>query len=254
MTAEAHYALARSYHGQDNLGSALPQYVLAIKAQPNFIPAALASAHVLVKSGALPEAVNGYENALNKAPQCIEILIGLAAVHAHNAYVATSDKDSVIEQDKAREKYEAVLRMLQSINQPDFQAPAGSSIRRIQAAGQDSALYIDVARLWAATDPKRTLKAYQASMAVRTDAEEDVPAALLNNIGCLEYGRKNVTEAQSHFEEAIKAATRDQNISGDQEAALVTALYNLAIAKEGTGQTEEAVGIYKGAVLAKHPE
>lgn len=214
----------------------------------------MASAHVLIKSGALPDAVNTYENAFNKSPQCIEILVGLAAVHAHNAYVATSEKDSLIEQDKAREKYEIVLRMLQSINQPDYQVPAGSSKRRIQAAGQDSALYVEVARLWAATDPKRTLKAYQASMAVRTDADEDVPATLLNNIGCLEYGRKNVIEAQAHFEQAIGAATRDQNTLGDQEAALVTALYNFAITKEGTGQTEEAVGIYKGAVLAKHPE
>jgi len=251
LTAEAQYTLGRAYQAQGDLPNAFNHYGAAVMARPDFIPAALASAHLLLASE-IPVAINAYENALTKQPNSIEILVALAAVHSHNAFAATSEKDVLIESDKAKEKYEEVLRLLAAVNQPDFQAPSGTSIGRIQAAGQDSALYIEVARLWAGTDSARSLKAYQTSMSVRQDAGEDVPAALLNNIGCLLYGKKNASEAQHFFQEALKASQRDQ-AKQDVEAALTTSTYNLAIASEAVGETETATELYK-QILLRHPE
>jgi len=252
LTAEAHYLLARSLHGQDLKSEAIVEYTEALKIKPDFTAASLGGAHILITAQQLPPAADAYENALLKRPGCIEVLIGLAALHSHLAFSATTEKDALVEQEKAKEKYDEVLRMLASVNLPDAQIPAGSSIRRIRAAGQDSAMYIEVARLWATTDQARSLKAYQTSRNVRQDAGEPVTAVLYNNIGCLEYARKEYRGAKEAFEEALRAAAEDQeNVNAD--AIRNTVGYNFAIINEATGDIEVAKNVYN-SLLQSHPE
>jgi RNA polymerase-associated protein CTR9 len=120
----------------------------------------------------------------------------------------------------------------------------------VREAGGHPDLYVEIARLWADSDPLRALRAYRESRRAR--GEGPIPPALFNNIGCLEYYHGDYAEARACFEQALTAAAA-QNLAG-ADGLLITLFYNLATAYEAEGEVDQAIEVYEKRILVRHPE
>jgi len=128
--------------------------------------------------------------------------------------------------------------------------------KRIEAAAQDPDLYVDIARLCTADDPSKALNMYLRSLEIRLSQNQPgVPPQLLNNIGCLEYLKKDHQAAKAHFQQALIHTAQASDMDGqEQDAALMTATYNLAVVMEALGEQGQAIQLYRQRILERHPE
>lgn len=260
ISAEGHYKLARLWHARGDLTRASAEYIFAVRDRPDLLPARIAQAHLLMARGSIPEAENTFISVLEKQPQCIEAQAGLAAIHANASFTAISANDQQTSTKKAMEDYEQILRTL-SLHANSQAAQTSSSVagdslamrRRIQTVAQDAQLYIEIGRLWEATDQTRALKAFKTAAEVQTDAGKTVQPQVLNNIGCLEFAKRNYSAAQPHFESALSSVNQLEDPT-EFDAAVTTCSYNLAQVYEVNREIEKARDVYEKRLLPRHPE
>ena len=249
--AESYYLYGRALHAKGAQRETLEAYSTAVQtavsARQEHHAARLGAGYLLVASDNIPHATNTFMEALNRDPNCIEALAALAAIHAHLSFTQSTTKDSQLDAKKATEFYDQVLPILTA-----HRDGTGLGSARVQAVGRDPDLFVEVARLCAATDPVRCLTAYRTSLNIRRDAETKIPPQLLSNIGCLEYAKQDFHSAQTRFQEALTGAVRLDG--SDQEAVLTTVTYNLAVVMETLGQADEALDLYRQRILERHPE
>ncbi|KAH9842239.1 tetratricopeptide repeat protein 1-like [Teratosphaeria destructans] len=144
-------------------------------------------------------------------------------------------------------------------------------------ASPDSAVLLNLARLYEQEAPDRALACLQQVEKMEVDdiaddderlpdemgdAQEEERAKrellspqLLNNIGCFHFQASQYTQAREDFQTAlnscVKMGERDEAVDTD---ALVTSIsYNLARTYEAEGLNDEAKKVYQG-LLERHPD
>ncbi|KAL8290248.1 hypothetical protein RQP46_003187 [Phenoliferia psychrophenolica] len=265
LISEGHFGIARVLHAQKS-DKAPEQYIQARDAAPEQVLPNLAVAQAMIGVLDFPAATNIYETILRKQPRCIEALVSLAAIHTHLAFTYHSIVDSNAERKKARELYDQVLRLFAAGSKDPTDADrAVAQSARTREIAQDSALFVEIAKLWS-DEPSldRSLQAYRKSAQIRrddvdaNDEEGSVPAPVLNNVGVLEYHKGDFVGAQARFEAALSEVGHELKaangvLSDPIDAVLTAVTYNLGVVYEAVGETDKAKDAF-GKILTRHPE
>lgn len=204
--------------------------------------------------------MHALENIYGKDPGCIEALANLAALRAHLAFTTRSKTEAEQERTTAKDLYDQITRMFATrVKRPGATTEGGETMvpPRIADVMRDPELYVDVARLAGESDVNRALKGYRESLLAREGNGLPVPAALLNNIGVLEWRKGELESAQDHIQRALTEGTADAEANDDdpqfREGVTISMLYNLGAVSEELGNLDQAKAVYE-RLLERHPE
>lgn len=136
----------------------------------------------------------------------------------------------------------------------------------------DESVLIYLARLYEQTSPEKSMQCLTQLEEIQlADIPEDerpqgiedeekakailrtnLPAQLLNNMGCFLYQAEKIESAKSMFQIALDACEKVKERDGRDTDALVTTIsYNLGRAHEASNMPEEAKKVYEG-ILERH--
>ncbi|KAF2012715.1 TPR-like protein [Aaosphaeria arxii CBS 175.79] len=266
IASDGWYYLARKAHQDDDSKSATDYYHRSDRARGGddrgYIPAKFGSAQMRVLMGDFDGAKFRLEKILQQQPT-LEAQILLGTLYAEDVFAAQA---SGSKEDKSSELKKA-LKYLEDVVKA-WKDPK----RKLQP---DQSVLLNLARLYEAEHPDKSLKCleeveqleldaipdedypeeYEDEDALKNSLRELLPPQLLNNMGCFHYQNERFVHARALFQTAltacVKAASRDETIDTD---ALVTSIsYNLGRTYESEGMLEEAKGVYEG-LLKRHPD
>lgn len=211
-----------------------------------------------------PAAENAYDTILRRYPRCIEALVSLASIQAHIGFTTRAINDSVKARKRAKELYDQVLRLFATGKEGQG---AGKQVNRfvaksarVREIAQDPDMYIEIGRLWAdESNLERSLRAYlEADRILHEEKESATPnAALLNNIGVLQFQKGRYADAKGCFEDALNDIVGRIPETGivpwEDDIVFTPTLFNQAVTLEALGDSEMADGVYH-KLLESHPE
>ena len=264
IASDGWYQLARKEHHQENTAKAAEFYAKSDGArggdERGYIPAKFGLAQMNVLMNNFDGAKFRLEKILQQQPT-LEAQTLLGTLYAEDVFNAQANKST---DDKSNELKKA-LRYLEDV-QKAWKDPKRKAI-------PDQSVLLNLARLYEADHPDRSLKCLEEVEQMELDAipEEDypegiedeveqkaalrelLPPQLLNNMACFHYQAERFVRARELFQAAlnacVKAASRDETIDTD---ALVTSIsYNLGRTYESEGMLDEAKGVYEG-LLKRH--
>lgn len=266
IASDGWYQLARKEHHQENSAKAAEFYAKSDGArggdERGYIPAKFGLAQMNVLMNNFDGAKFRLEKIIQQQPT-LEAQTLLGTLYAEDVFNAQADKSTA---DKSAELKKA-LRYLEDV-QKAWRDPKRKAI-------PDQSVLLNLARLYEADHPDRSLKCLEEVEQMELDAipEEDypegieeeselkaslrelLPPQLLNNMACFHYQAERFVRARELFQAAlnacVKAASRDESIDTD---ALVTSIsYNLGRTYESEGMLDEAKGVYEG-LLKRHTD
>jgi RNA polymerase-associated protein CTR9 len=266
IASDGWYQLARKEHHQENSAKAAEFYAKSDGArggdERGYIPAKFGLAQMNVLMNNFDGAKFRLEKILQQQPT-LEAQTLLGTLYAEDVFNAQANKST---DDKSAELKKA-LRYLEDV-QKAWKDPKRKAI-------PDQSVLLNLARLYEAEHPDRSLKCLEEVEQMEIDAipEEDypegieddmelksalrelLPPQLLNNMACFHYQAERFVRARELFQAAlnacVKAASRDETIDTD---ALVTSIsYNLGRTYESEGMLDEAKGVYEG-LLKRHTD
>lgn len=266
IASDGWYQLARKEHHQQNSAKAAEFYAKSDGArggdERGYIPAKFGLAQMNVLMNNFDGAKFRLEKILQQQPT-LEAQTLLGTLYAEDVFNAQANKST---EDKSAELKKA-LRYLEDV-QKAWRDPKRKAI-------PDQSVLLNLARLYEADHPDRSLKCLEEVEQMELDAipEEDhpegiedelelkaalrelLPPQLLNNMACFHYQAERFVRARELFQAAlnacVKAASRDETIDTD---ALVTSIsYNLGRTYESEGMLDEAKGVYEG-LLKRHAD
>lgn len=128
---------------------------------------------------------------------------------------------------------------------------------RLRGVGDDSDIFVDLARLWQEDSIEKAIGACETAVSINADPEVDGKstnmrdARISSNLGALFQLQGNVETAERTYQEALQSLASE---NGKEAEFLKTVLaYNLARAYEEGGEVVEAAQWYRD-VLRQHPE
>ncbi|KAF2205580.1 hypothetical protein GQ43DRAFT_459850 [Delitschia confertaspora ATCC 74209] len=268
IASDGWYLLARKEHYGDEITKANEFYAKADQArggdERGYIPAKFGSAQMRVAMQDYDGAKFRLEKILQQGP-CFEAQTLLGTLYAEDVFstqAAKSKEDKSAEWKKAVQHLEQVSKAWRDPN---------------KKFTPDSAVLLNLARLYEAEYPEKSLKCLEEVEQMEIDEipEEDypegidsmaetvkkaalrefLPPQLLNNMACFHYQAERYSQARELYQTAlnacVKAGDKDQSIDTD---ALVTSIsYNLARTYEAEGALDEAKTVYEG-LLNRHDD
>lgn len=266
IASDGWYQLARKEHQQENISKAAEFYAKSDGArggdERGYIPAKFGSAQMNVLMHNYDGAKFRLEKILQQQPT-LEAQTLLGTLYAEDVFAAQTTKST---EDKSAELKKA-LKYLEDV-QKAWRDPK-------RKATPDQSVLLNLARLYEAEHPDKSLKCLEEVEQMELDAipEEDypeeiedeaelkkalremLPPQLLNNMGCFHYQAERFVRARELFQAAlnacVQAASRDETIDTD---ALVTSIsYNLGRTYESEGMLDEAKDVYEG-LLKRHAD
>jgi RNA polymerase-associated protein CTR9 len=266
IASDGWYQLARKEHHQNNPAKAAEFYAKSDGARGGddrgHIPAKFGLAQMNVLMNNFDGAKFRLEKILQQQPT-LEAQTLLGTLFAEDVFNAQANKST---DDKSAE-FKKAVRYLEDV-QKAWKDPK-------RKATPDPSVLLNLARLYEAEHPDRSLKCLEEVEQMELDAipEEDypegiedeielkaalremLPPQLLNNMACFHYQAERFVRARESFQAAlnacVKAASRDETIDTD---ALVTSIsYNLGRTYESEGMLDEAKGVYEG-LLKRHSD
>lgn len=267
IASDGWYQLAKNEHDSDNTDKAMSYYTKADQARGGndrgYIPAKFGSAQMRVLIHDFDGAKFRLEKILQQQPNTFEAQTLLGTLYAEDVFSAQAGNSK---EDKSAELKKA-LKYLEDVSR------AWKDPKKKVAA--DQAVLLNLARLYEADHPDKSLKCLEEVEQLEMDAipeddyPEDVedeqlrkallrellPPQLLNNMGCFHYQNERYVQARELFQTAlnacVKAAQRDETIDTD---ALVTSIsYNLGRTYESEGMLNEAKEVYNN-LLKRHAD
>jgi len=266
IASDGWYLLARKAHTEGDATEAATCYTKSDQArggdERGYIPAKFGSAQMNVLMHNYDGAKFRLDKILQQQPN-LEAQTLLGTLYAEDVFNAQNNKshdDKASERKKAIENLEAVQRA--------WKDPKKNAI-------PDQSVLLNLARLYEADHPDKSLKCLEQVEQMEIDAipDEDypegleeehliktalremLPPQLLNNMGCFHFQAESFIRARDLFQTAlnacVKATNRDDNIDTD---ALVTSIsYNLGRCYEAEGMLDEAKTVYE-SLLMRHAE
>ncbi|KAI8062417.1 hypothetical protein BC940DRAFT_349615 [Gongronella butleri] len=221
IQAEAAYQEARTQHKLKQYDEAFNHYRQCLQLNPDHLLAQFGIGQIHMQRGEYNLAREYYETILAAEPECIEALKILASIH-----VLLDNKD------KALSLFNKVL----------------------SKSKQDADLLIDLAQLHEAKNPAQSLKYYQQALEALGDQQSATALRpqLLNNIGALYHRQGDLTQAATHYDQAIDACESSEpnqpnGAVAAEPAALDTKLtvtYNLGRLYEDQNDADRAIAVY----------
>ncbi|CAI6333249.1 unnamed protein product [Periconia digitata] len=266
IAGDGWYQLARKEHLLDNTAKAMECYSKSDQARGGddrgYIPAKFGLAQMRVVMQDYDGAKFRLEKILQQQPTAeAQTLLGtLYAEDVFNAQAAKSSEDKSAELKKA-------LKYLEDV-QKAWKDPKKKLV-------PDSAVLLNLARLYEADHPEKSLKCLEEVEQMELDAipEEDypediedenerktalrelLPPQLLNNMACFHYQSGRYPRARDLFQTAlnacVKASAKDE--TSDTDALVTSISYNLGRTYEVEGMLDDAKGVFEG-LLKRHPE
>ncbi|KAF2114983.1 hypothetical protein BDV96DRAFT_621952 [Lophiotrema nucula] len=264
IASDGWYQLARKEHQTNDIPKAVDYYNKADQArggdERGYIPAKFGSAQMKVIMGNNDGAKFQLEKILQQQP-AVEAQVLLGTLYAEDVFDAQAAKSK---EDKSAELKRA-LKHLEDVSKA-WKDPK-------KQLTPDQAVLLNLARLYEADHPDKSLKCLEEVEQLELNGIEDrpediedeaemkaalrelLPPQLLNNMGCFHFQSERYAQARDLFQTAlnacVKAENRDETIDTD---AIVTSIsYNLARTYEASGMPEEAKKVYEG-LLERHSE
>lgn len=266
IASDGWYLLARKEHYNEDLVRASDYYLKADQArggdERGYLPAKFGAVQLRV----LQRDFDGAKFRLEKIIQqtkSVEAMTLLGTLFAEDAFSTTSEATKE-EQNMALKKAIALLEAVRT----SWKDPRKN-------AAPDSAVLINLARLYETENSERSLQCLQQveqmeidelpddlrpddlddEKAERSALREHLPPQLLNNIGCFHYQADRLVQARDLFQTALNACIKigDKDQSADTDALVTTISYNLARTYEAENMLDEAKTVYEG-LLSRHQD
>ncbi|KAF2865023.1 hypothetical protein BDV95DRAFT_612986 [Massariosphaeria phaeospora] len=266
IASDGWYQLARKEHQEENISKAVDYYTKADQARGGddrgYIPAKFGSAQMRVLMQDYDGAKFRLEKILQQQPTIVAQTL-LGTLYAEDVFTVQASKSL---EDKSAELKKA-LTYLENV-QKAWKDPK-------RKANPDQTVLLNLARLYEADHPEKSLKCLEEveqleldaipeedypegiedEVALKTALRELLPPQLLNNMGCFHYQSDRYMQARELFQNAlnacVKAAAKDESIDTD---ALVTSIsYNLGRTYESEGMLDEARDVFEG-LLKRHAD
>ncbi|KAF1851049.1 protein prenylyltransferase [Cucurbitaria berberidis CBS 394.84] len=266
IASDGWYLRAKKAHHEENTAKAAEYYSKSDQArggeERGFIPAKFGLAQMNVLMSNYGGAKFRLEKILQQSPT-LEAQTLLGTLYAEDVFAAQNSKSA---EDKSAELKKA-LKYLETV-QSAWKDPK-------KKVTPDQSVLLNLARLYEADHPEKSLKCLEEVEQMELDAipdedyPEDVeeefelkaalrellPPQLLNNMGCFHFQAERFVRARELFQAAlnacVKAASRDETIDTD---ALVTSIsYNLGRTYEAEGMNDEAKVVYDN-LLKRHTD
>ncbi|KAF2823742.1 protein prenylyltransferase [Ophiobolus disseminans] len=266
IASDGWYQLARKAHTEGDATEASTCYTKSDQArggdERGYIPAKFGSAQMNVLMHNYDGAKFRLEKILQQQPT-LEAQTLLGTLYAEDVFAAQNSKSH---DDKSVELRKALKHL------EDVQKAWRDPKRKVTP---DQTVLLNLARLYEAEQPEKSLKCLEEVEQMEIDAipDEDypeniedeyelkaalrelLPPQLLNNMGCFHYQAERFVRARELFQTGlnacVKAEERDDTIDSD---ALVTSIsYNLGRCYESEGMLDDAKQIYD-KVLERHTD
>lgn len=267
VASDGWYLLARKEHFEGDMARANEYYGKADQARggddKGYLPAKFGAAQLKTLMQDFDGAKFRLEKIVSQS-KSVEAMTLLGILYAEDVFAnqaAGSKEDKSTEQKKAIFFFETVRNAWKD--------------NKKKKVSQDSSVLMNLARLYEADQPEKSLHCLLQVEQMEIDAidEEDrpeeiddeaemkvalrefLPPQLLNNIGCFYYQGERYSQAKEYFQSALtactKASERDPSLDGD---SLVTSIsFNLARTYEAESLPDQAKGVYEG-LLSRHPD
>eukprot|EP00051_Salpingoeca_urceolata_P015593 m.202965 g.202965 ORF g.202965 m.202965 type:complete len:1108 (+) comp18445_c0_seq7:124-3447(+) len=215
-------------------------------------------ARVLHAKGSYKEAFKYYYQAVQLDPSFTLARYGLGQMALNEGNLAMASEQLVKVLDQAGDNYET-QKTLGSL----YRARADESDEYLEKAKTcltkatkqrpgDAEAWIELAALLERTSPQEALSAYHTAEKLFPDPQPE----LTNNIGCLRLKLGDYANALKSLQATLdlcqSRAEQDPDSATYYNHVSVTTKYNKALALEGLGQTDSAIGVYK-ELLQEHP-
>lgn len=259
VASDGWYALARKEHYENDPARANEFYLKADQArggdERGYLPAKFGSAQIRVLNQDYDGAKFRLEKMVHQSKN-IEAMTLLGTLYAEDVFASQA---SGTKEDKSNEAKKAIgLLEAVRISWKDSK----------KKTSPDSAILLNLARLYEADAPEKSLACLQQVEQIEIDdiAEEDrpedieneaelkavlreqLPPQLLNNMACFHYHAEKYSEARELFQTALNACVNigDRDQSLDTDALVTTISYNLARTYEAEAMPDEAKQVYDG--------
>ncbi|KAJ9655352.1 protein required for normal CLN1 and CLN2 G1 cyclin expression [Coniosporium apollinis] len=266
IASDGWYLLARKEHSENEVSKANEFYTKSDQArggdERGYLPAKFGAAQVKV----LMQDFDGAKFRLEKLIQqskSIEAMTLLGTLYAEDVFSAQASNSR---EDKSTELKKAIS-LLEAVRAA-WKDPK-------KHAEPDSAVLLNLARLYEVDHPEKSLQCLQQveQMEIGDIPEEDypedveddaalkaalrefLPPQLLNNMGCFHYQSEKYPMARELFQTALNACVKvgDKDQAVDTDALVTTISYNLARTYEAEGMLDEAKKVYEG-LLERHSD
>ena len=266
IASDGWYLRARRAHYEGELAAAADCYNKSDQArggaEKGYLPAKFGAAQIKILQQDFETAKHMLDKIIAQSKSLEAMtLSGLLSAETVFANQATGNKE-----DTSNERRKAIA-LLENVKN------SWKDTRR--KVSPDSAVLLNLAKLYEADAPERSLACLQQVEQMELDEipDEDRPddiedeeeerkaireqlsPQLLNNIGCFHFQSDRYSQAREDFQAAlnacVKMGVKDKSI--DTDALVTTISYNLARTYEAEGIDEEAQKVYSG-LLERHPD
>ncbi|PIA12746.1 TPR-like protein, partial [Coemansia reversa NRRL 1564] len=262
IQAEAHFQIARSYHGGKQFDLAYESYQKCLAINDRHSLARYGLGQMQLQRTDMSSAEATFQRVLERYPKCVEVLRALAYLHARLPNTKA----------KALEYYEREMQVI-SDEATEHARLSGNPVGDVSECFDDANLFLEAGLLYEATSAKKARKAYAIATGIlqREQGNGDVVPELWSNLGALsqqtaednetvsaEYNQaaekcvKVLAEVRARQVEKKTAHPKATNEIRRLENTLVTITYNTARFYEHCGLWEKAEELYKG-ILASIP-
>lgn len=261
VLSDGHIRAALVSHAEGRMAEAMKHYSAAKEGMPNNILANVGVAQMYIHNGMffsfeslpfcfqrpsfvideIPAAIDTLDRLLTPPnPQkSLEAMIMLASLKAHPRQ-GVSSADTALEKQRARDLLERIVKEIQITDGDDKQ-------RTIRGLGDDTEMWIELARLWENDNLEKTSRAYREASRISKEKGAADDPKVLNNLAALKHLEGAFSEARVSYEAALTHAAKDS------DDLRTTILYNLARCYEDLGEVAMAQEAYE-KLLARHPE
>lgn len=266
IAGDGWYLLARKEHYEGDIAKATDYYNRADQARggddKGYLPAKFGAAQLRTLAGDYEGAKHRLERIVQQS-KSIEAMTLLGLLYAEEVY---ANQANGMNEDKATETKKAIALLEQVRN--SWKDPKKKHT-------PDSAVLLNLARLYESDSPEKSLQCLQQVEAMEIDEipEEDrpegiedeaqmlavlresLPPQLLNNMAAFHYHAERYSQSRDLFQSALNACVKigDKDPSIDTDALVTSISFNLARTYEAEGMSTEAQKVYQG-LLERHPD
>ena len=266
IASDGWYLLARKEHHEENYPKANEYYIKSDQArggdERGYLPAKFGAAQIRVLMQDFDNAKFRLEKLVQQS-KSMEAMTLLGTLYAEDVFAAKTTSTNKEEIAGLRKKAIATLEQVRLT----WKDPK-------KKTSVDPSVLLNLARLYELDAPDKSLQCLLQVEQMEIDAipsdmhpdaedeaslgqalRENIPAPLLNNMGCFYYQADKFDKAKDMFQTALKGCVKigDKDPSIDTDALVTTISYNLARTYEAEGLLDEAQKVYEG-LLSRHAD